>query len=128
QDEQLTVRLASIPLQIAAIGARENIPIDVPQIVTLRVSPILRELLAKSKIRRPMQPRDEAVDHSLSNEVKRRNSREGSRIQKSLQHLFTVIYCGADDRFLSSALRPALDHNHSSSASTNPAATGFRST
>ena len=51
QHEQLGIGFALIPLQEALVGAREDVPIDMPQIVPFRIGTILRELLGEPEIR-----------------------------------------------------------------------------
>src|ERR1019366_5388762 len=76
QDEQLHVRLALEALQIKALRAGENVPIDVAEIVSLNVLLILGELLAEAELRRAVQPRDTAIHHRLRDKVERRYGRQ----------------------------------------------------
>ena len=69
QDRQLRVGLAAIALQVAALGAGEDVPVDVTQIVALGVGAVLGELLAEPEIGRPVQAGDETVDHGFGHQV-----------------------------------------------------------
>ena len=88
QHQQLRIRLAAIALQVTAVGPREDVPIDVPQIVSRRVSPVLGELLREPEVRRPVEAIDKPVDHGLGHQVKPGNGRERVGIEESLEHLF----------------------------------------
>ncbi len=86
QNQQLHVRLALEPLQIETLGAGEDVPVDVAQIVALHVLLIFGELLAETELRRTVQSRDEPVHYRLRDEVERRNGSEYCGIEKLLQH------------------------------------------
>src|SRR5215469_9914333 len=54
QNQQLRIGLAAVPLEKALAGAGKNVPINVPEIVPLRVSAVLCEFLGEPEIRRTM--------------------------------------------------------------------------
>ena len=54
------------------LRAREDVPIDVAEIVALGVGAILGELLGEAEIGRAMEARDEAIDDGLGDEVEAR--------------------------------------------------------
>ena len=62
----------SIALEEAAVGAGEDVPIDVAQVVALGVGAVLGELLGEAEVRRAVESGDEAVDHGLGDQVERR--------------------------------------------------------
>jgi hypothetical protein len=80
QDQQLGIRFAAIALQIHALAAGEDIPIDVAQIVTRRVGAVLGELLAETEIGGAVQAGDEAVHDGLGDEVESVDGGESGRI------------------------------------------------
>ena len=55
--EQLGIGLAAIALEEAFVGAREDVPIDVAQIVALGVSAVLGEFLGEAEIGRAVEAR-----------------------------------------------------------------------
>src|SRR5215471_19303678 len=57
-----------------------------PKVVSRRISTILRKLLAKPEIRRPVQPRDKPVNYGLGNEIEPVDGSESGRIEEALQH------------------------------------------
>ena len=69
KQRELAVGFAAVALQIRALGAGEDVPIDVPQIVAGRVGAVLGELLAEAEVGGPVQSRDETVDHGLGDQV-----------------------------------------------------------
>ena len=81
------VGFAAVAFQVGALGARENVPVHVPQIVARRVRAIFGEFLAEAEIRRAVQAVDEAVDDGLRHQIQTGNSGEHGGIEKALQHL-----------------------------------------
>ena len=73
-----------IALQEAAVGAGEDVPIDVAQVVALGISAVLGELLGEPEIRRPVQSGDEAIDHGLRDEVEAGDGGERRGIEEAL--------------------------------------------
>src|SRR3974377_930218 len=65
EEEELGIGLSAIALEEAAVGAGEDVPIDVAQVVAFGVCTILGELLGETEVRRAMQPGDETVDYGL---------------------------------------------------------------
>ncbi len=51
QHQQSRVGLAAVALEIAAAGARENVPVHVAQVIALRVGAVFGELLREAEIR-----------------------------------------------------------------------------
>ena len=80
QNEQLAIGLSAVFLQKAFIGAGEDVPIDVAQVVALAVRAVFGKLLGEPEIGRPVQSRDEAVDHGLGDQVEARYRGEGRGI------------------------------------------------
>ena len=85
---ELSVRLAAVAFQIHALGSREHVPVDVPQIVAFGVRAVLGELLAETEIRRPVQTRNEPVHHGLSDQLETGDRSEHSWIEKTLQSFY----------------------------------------
>src|SRR5258706_1142670 len=94
QHGEYAVRLATIALQIGALGAGKYVPIHVAKIVAGRVRAIFREFLAESEIRRAVKAGDETVNDSLRHQVQTGNSGEHGRIEETLQHLFSQAFAG----------------------------------
>ena len=84
QHGEQAVGFAAIALQVGALGAREDVPIHVAQIVAGRIGAVFGELLAEAEIRRAVQAGDEAVHHRLGDQVEAGNSGEHRRIEKAL--------------------------------------------
>ena len=80
---ELRVGFAAIALQVSALGAGEDVPIDVAQIVAGRVGAILGEFLAESEVGRTMQARDKAVHHGLGDQVQVRDAGQERRIDEA---------------------------------------------
>ena len=80
QNGQLAVGFAAIALEIGALGAREDVPIDVTQIVARSVGAVFGELLAETEIGRAVQAGDEAVDHGARHQVQAGDASENRRI------------------------------------------------
>src|SRR5207344_3327131 len=76
ENQQLGIRLTLIALQKTAVSPREDIPVDMPKIVPLGISAVFSELLRKSEVRRPVKPRNEPIDNSLSHQIKAGNRSE----------------------------------------------------
>ncbi len=62
-------------LEVRAIRASVDVPIDVAQIVARHVLSILGKLLAEAEVGRFVQATDEPVDHGLGDQVEARNPR-----------------------------------------------------
>ncbi len=77
------IGLAAIALQVRALGAREDVPIHVAQIVAGRVGAILGELLAESEIGRAMQARHKSIHHGLGHQVQVRDAGQQRRIDEA---------------------------------------------
>jgi hypothetical protein len=75
---------AAVALEKHLLSAGEDIPVDVPQVIPLGISAILGKLLGKPEIRRPVQPRDEPIDHGFRDQVKPRYGSQRRWVQKSL--------------------------------------------
>ena len=86
QDGQQAVGLAAIALQVGALGAGEDVPIDVAQIVAGRVGAVLGELLAEAEIGRAVQAGDEAVDDRLGDQVEAGDAGQNRRDRESAAH------------------------------------------
>src|SRR5262249_17401169 len=84
EHRDLAVGLAAIALQIGALGAGEHVPVDVAKVVARIVRAILGEFLTESEIRRAMQTRDEAIDHSFRNQLEAGDSGESSGVEEAL--------------------------------------------
>ena len=71
---ELRICFATIALQVHSLGAGENVPIHVAQVVAGRVSAILGELLAESEVGRAMQARDKTIHNCFGNQVQVRDA------------------------------------------------------
>ena len=80
---ELRIGLAAIALQVHALGAGEDVPIHVAQVVTRRVSAILGELLAETEVGRAMQARDKTIHNCFGNQVQVRDSGQERRIDEA---------------------------------------------
>ena len=69
EEEELGIGLALVAFEEAAVGAGEDVPIDVAEVVALGVGAILGEFLGEAEVRRAMESGDEAVDHGLGYQV-----------------------------------------------------------
>ena len=83
QQGELRIGFAAIAFQIHALGAREDVPIHVAQIVAGRVGAILGEFLAEAEVGRAVQARDEAVHHGLGHQVEVRDAGQHRRIDET---------------------------------------------
>src|ERR1019366_7327161 len=83
---EYAVRLASVALQVGALGARKHVPVHMAEIISGRVRAVFGELLAETEIRRAVETGDEPVDHSLRHQVQTGDPGEHGRIEKALQH------------------------------------------
>ena len=86
QDQKLRIGFPAIPLEEAFVGAREDIPIDVPKIVALRIGAILGELLGESEVGRAMQSRHKPIDDGLGDQVEAGDGGKGGGVKESLEH------------------------------------------
>ena len=77
------IGFAAIALQIHALGARENVPIHVAQVVTGRVGAILGEFLAESEVGRAMQARDKSIHYCFGHQVQVRDAGQQRRIDET---------------------------------------------
>ena len=84
-DQQVTlrVRVGAILLDEVAIGAAEQTPIEIAQIVAGIVLAILGELGREARERRTMQTRHETFDDRAREQFERADAREQFRIEKS---------------------------------------------
>ena len=78
------VGFAAIALQVGALGAGEDVPIHVAQVVARRVRAVFGEFLAEAEIRRAVQAGDEAVDDGLRHQIQAGNSGEHRRDRESV--------------------------------------------
>ena len=80
QDQQLRIGFAAIALEEALLGAREDVPIDVAEVVALGVGAVLGEFLGEAEIGRAVEPGDEAIDDGLGDEVEAVDGGEGGGV------------------------------------------------
>ena len=113
QQREPRVGLAAIALEIAALGAREDVPVHVTQVVALAVGAVLGELLAEAEIGRTVQAGDEAVHHRLRHQVQAGNAGQDFRIQITLRQAYSPRGSGMHSR---SWRRMSSDFNRSDSA------------
>ena len=88
QDEQLGIGLAAIALEEAAVGAGEDVPVDVAQVVAFGVGTVLGEFLGEAEVGRAVEAGDEAVYDGLGNQVEAGDGCEGGGVKEALEHLF----------------------------------------
>src|SRR6185312_703652 len=86
QNGDLRIGFAAVAFEIAALGASEEIPVHVAQVVSGHVGPVLGEFLAEAKIRRAMQAGDKAVHDRLCEQVQRGDTCQYRGIEESLLH------------------------------------------
>ncbi len=91
RDCELAVGLAAIALQITALSARKEIPVDVAQIVTWDIGAVLGELLAEAEVRRTMQAGNKAIHYRLRQQVQGGDAGQ---------------HCGIEEARASALLRP----------------------
>src|ERR1044071_6182771 len=80
QERDLRVRVGAVLLDEEAVGAPEQTPVEVAQIVARVVLPVLRELGREPRERRTVQPRDEALDHRPRQQLQRPYARQHLRV------------------------------------------------
>ena len=68
------------------VGAGEDVPIDVAQVVALGVGAILGELLGEAEVGRAVQAGDEAIDDGLGDEVEAGDGGERGGVEEALEH------------------------------------------
>ena len=87
-DQQVTlrVRVGAIFLDEVTIGAPEQTPVEIAQIVAGIVLPILGELGRETREWRTMQARHETLDHRTREQLKRTDARRATRDRE--------IWCG----------------------------------
>src|SRR5262249_706027 len=73
QEEDLRVGLTAIALEVAALGAREDVPIDVAEIVAFGVGAVFGELLGETEVGGAVHAGYEGVDDGFGYKVKRGN-------------------------------------------------------
>ena len=86
QDQQLRIGFAAVALEEARVGAGEDIPIDVAQIVARRVGAILGEFLGEAEVRRAVEAGDEAIDDGLGDRSRPEMEARVARGQEALEH------------------------------------------
>ena len=69
EDGERTVGLAAVALEVHALGAGVDVPIDVAEIVAGGVGLVFGELLGEAEIGGAMEAGDEAVDYRLGDEL-----------------------------------------------------------
>ena len=74
----------AIAFEEAAVGAGEDIPVDVPQVVALGVGAVLGEFLGEAEVRRAVEPGDEAVDDGLGDQVEAGDGGESGGVEEAL--------------------------------------------
>jgi hypothetical protein len=86
EEKELGIGLALVAFQVAAVGAGEDVPIDVPEIVALGVGAVLGEFLGEAEVRRAVEAVDESVDDGLGDEVKRGDGGKCRGVEEALKH------------------------------------------
>ena len=86
QDQELGVGFAFEAFEVDAVGAGEDVPVDVAEIVAFDVLAVFGELLAEAEGGGTVQAGDEAIHNGLRDEVEGRDGGEDGGIEESLQH------------------------------------------
>ena len=84
QHRQQAVGFAAKALEIQALGARIDVPIDMAKIVAGSVGAIFGELLAEAEIGRAVQAGDEAIDHGFGDQVEAGDAGEDGGVEEAL--------------------------------------------
>src|SRR5215510_6505479 len=79
----LGVRVRAIFLDEVAIGAREQAPIEIAQVITRIVLTIFGELGRETCERRAVQPGHESLDDGAGQQLKRADPRQNFRVDKA---------------------------------------------
>ena len=86
QDHEPRVGLADVALDVGAVRARVDVPVDEARIVAFGVRAVLGELLAEAEERRAMHARQEAVDDGARDEIEVREPRKRLRLEQMLRY------------------------------------------
>ena len=73
-------------LEVDALGAGEDVPVDMAEIVAFDVLAVFGEFLRKAESRGAVQAGHEAIDHGLGDEVERGDGGEDGGVEEALHH------------------------------------------
>ena len=80
---EVRVRVGFVFLQVVAIGARVQLPVDAADVVAGHVAAMLGEIHRRAEVRRPVQPVDEPVDDRLREQLEVADAREDLRVDET---------------------------------------------
>src|SRR5688500_4578246 len=103
----LCVRVALVLFDVETVRAREQLPVQVAQVVARHVLAVLREVCRKAEVRRAMKARYEAFDDRARYELKRVDARQDFRREKARACLSDALDHNAD-RLESEALKDRI--------------------
>ena len=83
QHGEVRVRVGLVLLDVEAIGAREQPPVDAADVVARRVAAVLGEVHRRAEVRRAVQAVDEAVDHRARHQLEVADAGEHHRVDEA---------------------------------------------
>ena len=86
QDHEPRVGLADVALDVGAVRARVDVPVDEARVVAFGVRAVLGELLAEAEERRAVHAGQEAVDDGARDEIEVREPRKRLRLEQMLRY------------------------------------------
>src|ERR1044071_391940 len=92
QQMYLRVRVTLIFFDVKAVCAREQFPVEVPEVVARHVLAMLCEVCRKPEMRRAMKPADEAFDYGARNQFERAYARQHFRREESRCDLTAALH------------------------------------
>ena len=83
-DHGRDVRLFLVPLDVVAVHAAEDLPVEMAQVVTRHVLTVLDKLDAEPVPRAAVLPRQEAIDDALGDQLEVTESGDEIRVEESV--------------------------------------------
>ena len=83
QNREVRVGVGFVLLDVEAVGAREQAPVDAPDVVARHVAAVLGEVDRRAEIRRTVQAVDEPVDDRSREQIEAADPREDDRVDES---------------------------------------------